>query len=95
MEFEHLKLSMRRMTYHVVMSHHELGVDENVSAEDQSGDDAVAELDCAALGEESGHETEDDQDPEGTEEVRHLEIAVSVNKSPSLETRETLGLPMK
>jgi hypothetical protein len=61
----------------MVMSHHKLGVDEDVSAEDQSGDDAVAELDCAALGEEGGHEAEDDQDPEGTEEVRHLEIAVS------------------
>jgi hypothetical protein len=54
------------------MSHDQLSVDENVSAEDESGDDTVSEFDCAALGEEGGHEAEDDEDPECAEEVGHL-----------------------
>jgi hypothetical protein len=55
----------------VVVTDHKLCVDENVSREDQSSHDAVSKLHAARLGEESGHETEEDEHPERTEQVRH------------------------
>lgn len=53
------------------MAHDQLGVDEDVAAENQGCDAAVDELDGAAAGEEGGHEAEDDQHPQRAEEVGH------------------------
>lgn len=55
----------------VVLAHNELGVDEDVAGEDQGGEAAVDELAGAAVGEEGGHEAEEDEAPEGAEQVRH------------------------
>lgn len=55
----------------VVLAHNELGVDEDVAAEDQSTEQAPDELGGAAVGEEHGHEPEQDQAPKGAEEVGH------------------------
>lgn len=55
----------------MVVADDKLGVDQDVSREDQRCDDTVSELDAARLREESGHEAKDDQDPECAEKVRH------------------------
>jgi hypothetical protein len=55
----------------VIVTDDKLRVDENVSREDQSSHDPVSQFDTAGLGEESGHEAEQDQHPERTEQVRH------------------------
>jgi len=55
----------------VVVADHELGINENVSREDQSSNNAVSELHAARLGEESSHEAEEDKHPKRTEQVRH------------------------
>lgn len=55
----------------VVLAHDELCVDEDVGAEDEGGDAAVDELAGGAVGEEGGHEAEEDEAPEGAEEVGH------------------------
>ena len=61
----------RNLLLNVVVADNELGVHQDVSREDQRSDDAVAELDSGRLREESGHEAEDDENPECAEEVRH------------------------
>lgn len=55
----------------VVVAQDELGVDEDVPAEDQGGQAAVDQLAGAAVGEEHGHEAEQHQAPEGAEQVGH------------------------
>jgi hypothetical protein len=55
----------------VVVANHKLSVDENVSREYQSSHDTVSKLHAARLREESSHESEEDQHPESTEQVRH------------------------
>ena len=55
----------------MIMPHDELCVDQNVAAENQRRDDAVAELEAGGVREEHGHEAEEDEDPEGAEEVGH------------------------
>jgi hypothetical protein len=55
----------------VVVANDKLGVYQDVSREDQRSDNTVAELDSARLGEEGGHEAEDDEHPECAKEVRH------------------------
>jgi hypothetical protein len=56
---------------HVVMSHDQLGIDEDIAAEDKGGDDAVDEFDCLAAREERGHEAKDDKNPQRAEKIRH------------------------
>lgn len=53
----------------VVLAHDELGVDEDVGAEEEGGDAAIDELGGGAVGEEHGHEAEEDEGPEGAEEI--------------------------
>lgn len=55
----------------MVVAHNELGVNENVTTEDQSGQSAVDQLAGAAVGEEHGHEAKQEQTPESAEEVGH------------------------
>lgn len=55
----------------MVVAHDELGVDEDVGAEDEGGEAAVDELGGAAVGQESGHEAEEQQTPQRAEQVRH------------------------
>lgn len=55
----------------MVLAHDQLGVDENIAAEYQGGDAAVDELAGAAVGEEGGHEAEQDKPPQAAEQVRH------------------------
>ena len=55
----------------VVVLHHHLGVDENIGAEEQSRNASVDQLGSAAVGEEHGHEAEEDQGPETSEKVGH------------------------
>lgn len=53
----------------MVVAHDQLGVDQDVSRENQSRDDAIAKIDFAIVWEESGHEAEQNQDPDATEQV--------------------------
>jgi len=59
----------RNLLLDLVVSHDHLGVDQNVSTEDESTDDSVSQLKSAGVGEEGGHEAEDDHDPQSEEEV--------------------------
>lgn len=53
----------------MIVPHDKLGVHQDVAAEDESGDDAVAQLDLAIVREEHGHEAEDDEHPERAKQV--------------------------
>ncbi len=55
----------------MVLAEDQLGVHEDVAAEDERGQPAVDELAGAAVGEEGGHEAEQDQPPQPAEEVGH------------------------
>ncbi|KAI6748221.1 hypothetical protein HG531_008763 [Fusarium graminearum] len=55
----------------VVVAQDKLGVDEDVTAEDESGKTTIDKLTSGAVREEHGHETKDDETPEGTEKIRH------------------------
>lgn len=55
----------------LVMSDDQLGVHQNVPAEDQRRNDSISELDTFRLREESRHEPEKDQNPQCAEEVWH------------------------
>ena len=61
----------RNFLLHMVMAHDQLGVDEDVAAEDESRDDAVPQLDHLAVWKESGQEAKDDQHPQRAKEVGH------------------------
>ena len=56
---------------YVIMPHDELGVHQDISAEDEGGDDTVDQLNGATVWEEGSHESENDQDPQRTKEVGH------------------------
>lgn len=55
----------------MIVSHNQLRIDKNVAGEDERGDDTVCELDAGGAWEEHGHKAEEDEDPEGAEEVGH------------------------
>lgn len=55
----------------VVVSHDELSINQNVAAEDEGADNAVAQLDSACVGEEGCHESENNNDPESSCEIRN------------------------
>lgn len=55
----------------VVVTHDKLCVHQDVRAEDKSSPYAVDQLHFAVVGEEGRHETEDDEHPETTKEIRH------------------------
>lgn len=56
---------------HMVVPDDQLGVDENVAAKDERRQAAVNEFACAAVGEEGGHESEQNESPESAEKVGH------------------------
>lgn len=53
------------------MPHDELGVDQDISAEDECGASTIDQFNGAAVREESGHEPENDEDPQRAKEVGH------------------------
>lgn len=55
----------------VVLAQDHLGVDEDVGAKDEGRGAAVEQLAGGAVGEEHGHEAEEEQAPEGAKQVRH------------------------
>ena len=55
----------------MVMAHNKLGIDQDITAEDEGGSTSVDELGGRVVGEESSHESEDDKSPERAEEIRH------------------------
>lgn len=59
------------LLFHVMMAQDQLGIDQDVPAEDQSSQSTVDQLAGAAVGEEHGHKTEQQQAPQGAEQVRH------------------------
>ena len=48
-----------------------LSVNKNVAAEDERGHNAITQLKSRGMREEGGHEAEEDENPEGAEEVGH------------------------
>lgn len=55
----------------MVVAHHKLRIDQDVSAENQGSDGAVDQFYGTTVREESRHEAEDDENPEAAEEIRH------------------------
>lgn len=55
----------------MVLAQDELGVDQDVAAEDERSQAAVDELAEAAGGQKHGHEAEEQQPPQGAEQVGH------------------------
>lgn len=55
----------------VVMSHDKLSVHKNIPREDQSGESSIDQLGCAAPWEEGSDESEQDQSPQTSEQIRH------------------------
>jgi hypothetical protein len=55
----------------MIVAHDQLGIDEDISGEDEGGDGAVDELDLAIHGEEGGHKPKQDQEPQRPHQVRH------------------------
>ena len=63
--------SSRNLLLDVMLAQDHLGVDENIATEEKSTDAAIDELDGGAVREEHGHEAEEEDTPESTEEVGH------------------------
>ena len=59
------------LLFDVIMSHDQLSVDEDIATEDQGRNHAIYQLDSLAAGEESRHETKDDQNPQGAKQIGH------------------------
>ena len=55
----------------MVMAQDKLRVDKDIATENKSCEAAIDEFTGRAVWEKHGHETEDDETPEGAEEVRH------------------------
>lgn len=55
----------------MVMPHDQLRIHQDIPTEDESTDDAVSQLDGAVVREERRHETEENDDPERSKEIRH------------------------
>lgn len=59
------------LLFNVVVSHHELCIDQYIATEDQGSNGSVNKLHLAIGWEKGGHETKEYDCPETTEEVRH------------------------
>lgn len=59
------------LLFNMVVAQHELSIDQDIGAEDECADPAVNQLAGAGLRKEHVHEAEEDEGPEGAEEVRH------------------------
>ena len=55
----------------MIVAHNELGVHQNISAEDEGRHRSIDKLGSAIVGEESCHEPEKDEYPQAAEQVRH------------------------
>ena len=55
----------------VIMTHHKLSVDEYIAAEDERCASTIDQFACLAIWEERPNESEQDQDPESTEQIWH------------------------
>lgn len=55
----------------MIMAHNQLRIDKNVSAEDQRRKASVNGLRHASHREESSHEAEQDEEPQGPKQIRH------------------------
>lgn len=55
----------------MIVSHNQLRVHQDVSAEDEGRYDSISELNLAVVWEECRHEAENDEYPERSKEVRH------------------------
>lgn len=60
----------RNLLFHMIVAHDELGVDQDVAAEDESGSTAVYQFRRTRALEEGRHKAEQYQDPQRSEEVR-------------------------
>ena len=61
----------RNLLLHMVVSHDQLGVHQNISAEDQRTHNSIPELQSRSLREEHCHESKEDEHPERAKEVWH------------------------
>ena len=55
----------------MIMAHHELSINKDVSTEDEGSNTAVDQLHCAVVGEESRHESKEYQYPQPSEKIGH------------------------
>lgn len=78
---------------HMMVPDDQLGVYENVAAEDERRKTAVDEFACAAVGEESSHESEQNESPESAEEVGHpaSEVVLGLTRESGKEDKDTRG----
>lgn len=74
-----------------MMTHHELSINEDVAAKNESCDGSIDELSRGAVGEEHGHEAEEDKTPESAEKIRHpgSEIILGLAGKSSKEDENT------
>ena len=73
-QIDHIQIETDRggnFFLNVVVAHDQLGVDQDIGAEQESADTAVDEFHGAIVGKEGGHEAKDDQDPEQAKHIRH------------------------
>ena len=79
------------LLFHVVMSHDELRVDQNVTTEDQRSDSSIYQFRRAVVWEESCHEPEQDQSPKPSEQIRHPrgEVVLGLTSKKSQGNKDT------
>ena len=77
----------------VVLAEHELGVNQDVAAENQSRNASVDELAGAGLREEHVHEAEEHQSPERAEKIRHpaREVVLGLAGEGGQEDEDSAG----
>lgn len=78
---------------HMVVPDDQLGVDKNVAAEDERRQSAVDEFARAAVGEESSHESEQNESPKSAEKVGHpaSEVVLGLARESGEEDKDTRG----
>lgn len=77
----------------MVLAHNQLGVDEDIAAENQSRDTTVDQLGSGAIGEEHHHDAHQDECPESAEEVGHPtgEVIFTLACKSSQEDEDSAG----
>lgn len=61
----------RNLLLHMIMTHHQLRVNQNIATKDQSRNPPIRQLRRAIVREESSHEPEQDQCPQTPEQIWH------------------------
>lgn len=59
------------LLFDVIMAHDQLGVDEDISGEDEGRDDPIHQFDGRAVWEEGRHESEQNQRPQRPKQIRN------------------------